>query len=764
MDLLTSFRIVLSLSCLITVASAQIPEDPFDKIAQEAEIVGGESHQFIDPDLIRNLTGKVKPSIVAVRQLGRDGDQRGIGSGFVIDKSGLIATNLHVIGESRPVEVEFNDGSVFPVTEIHSSDRRFDLAVLRIDPGDRELVPLKLGETKALDQGELIVGFGSPLGLKFSVVSGVVSAIRNLEADFLGEETPDYPMIQISMPIELGNSGGPIVNLNGEVMGVVTFKHRIRDNLGFAVKSDDLSTILKKPNPVPMARWKTIGTLDPRQWSVVMDGDWNQRSGVIQAKTPGSGFGGRTLCLSEETVPDGPFEIAVKVKLDDESGAAGLAFSSDGGDEHYGFYPSNGKLRLTRFNGPSVYSWKILVDKAVPAYESGEWNHLKIRVEDGVITGYVNGEEAVKVKDSGLTGTKAGLCKFRKTNAQFREFEIADQIEFTKLSEKQSKAFDLEIEKYVGNQDRDSVLSKLAENDEVSRIFLDQKAAEFEALALEMRNLKSALHYKSVATDLLAVVNPADESEIDLFEVALQLARIDDPEMDEDHYRKVFARLVSDGRIYLDGAKDATAVRKLRDFLFKENGFHGSRNEYYHHANSYINHVLDDREGLPITLSVLFIGMAQRLDLGNVFGVGLPGRFVVGYQEHVESDLILFNVFENGLEMTRRDAEIMATQFGGRTTDATFEPAHPKAIAMRMLRNLIGLEINQKQNPPGALSYLNLLLEIEPEAIEARFQRALVQAQTENFEGAKQDLDWLLEKRPAGINYNRLLQFREALE
>ncbi|MDF1816880.1 MAG: tetratricopeptide repeat protein [Verrucomicrobiales bacterium] len=278
-----------------------------------------------------------------------------------------------------------------------------------------------------------------------------------------------------------------------------------------------------------------------------------------------------------------------------------------------------------------------------------------------------------------------------------------------------------------------------------------------------MRDLKSALHYRGVASDLLAAVHPGPDKEIDLFEVALQLARIDDPELDVEHYRSVFARLVTDAKLYIGEQGKTDAVKKLRDFLFKENGFHGSRNEYYHHANSYINHVLDDREGLPITLSVLFIEMAHRLGIENVFGVALPGRFLVGYRGHVEGELLLLNVFENGTEMTRRDAETLAMQFGSRTDDTTFEPSPPRAIATRMLRNLIGLEINQKQNPPGALTYLNLLIEIEPEAVEARFQRALVQAQTADFEGAKEDLDWLLENRPEGINYRRLLQFREAL-
>ena len=81
---------------------------------------------------------------------------------------------------------------------------------------------------------------------------------------------------------------------------------------------------------------------------------------------PGTGFGGRSFCLSGQTVPEVPFEVAVTVRLDDESGAAGLIFHADGADRHYGFYPTGGKLRLTRFDGPDVFTWKILQGRVQP--------------------------------------------------------------------------------------------------------------------------------------------------------------------------------------------------------------------------------------------------------------------------------------------------------------------------------------------------------------------------------------------------------------
>ncbi len=282
-----------------------------------------------------------------------------------------------------------SDGTKHRATGIEAWDRNYDLAVVKIDASKLDLKPLVIADSDTIQQGELIVGFGAPQGLSFSVVAGVVSAIRKLDPGFIGEgETPDFPMLQLAMPIEQGNSGGPVLNLRGEVLGVVTLRHRVTENLGFAVPGNDLQQLLDKPNPVPMSRWRTIGVLDKRQWTQVMGADWTQRGGVITSRRLGDGFGGRSLCLSSEEVPNPPYEVTVKVKLDNESGAAGLVFASDGKDRHYGFYPSGGKIRLTRFEGPDVYSWSILEQLDVPAYQQGEWNTLRVRVEEKTITGW----------------------------------------------------------------------------------------------------------------------------------------------------------------------------------------------------------------------------------------------------------------------------------------------------------------------------------------------------------------------------------------
>src|SRR5947208_6366280 len=96
------------------------------------------------PLSVKALAAKVRPSIVVITFAGREGSQQGLGTGFVIDRSGLIATNLHVIGEARPISVQTADGKTLAVKAIHASDRALDLAILQVDAN--ELPPLALSE------------------------------------------------------------------------------------------------------------------------------------------------------------------------------------------------------------------------------------------------------------------------------------------------------------------------------------------------------------------------------------------------------------------------------------------------------------------------------------------------------------------------------------------------------------------------------------------------------------------------------------------
>jgi S1-C subfamily serine protease len=146
-------------------------------------------------------------------------EQRALGSGFVIDKSGHIVTNYHVVEGARDIEVSFsNRDSV--TARLVGQDPSTDLAVLKVAVDARALTPLKLGDSDRVGVGDSVVAIGNPLGLVRSVTAGIVSALhRPLTAP--NRFTID-DVIQTDAAINSGNSGGPLIAANGRVIGVNT--------------------------------------------------------------------------------------------------------------------------------------------------------------------------------------------------------------------------------------------------------------------------------------------------------------------------------------------------------------------------------------------------------------------------------------------------------------------------------------------------------------------------------------------------------------
>jgi len=138
-----------------------------------------------------------------------------LGSGFIIDTSGLVVTNNHVIADADEINIILNDGTKMKA-DIVGRDKRSDLALLRFKP-DRTLIAVKFGDSDALRLGEWVIAIGNPFSLGGTVTAGIVSA-RNRDIN----SGPYDNYIQTDAAINRGNSGGPLFNLNGEVIGVNT--------------------------------------------------------------------------------------------------------------------------------------------------------------------------------------------------------------------------------------------------------------------------------------------------------------------------------------------------------------------------------------------------------------------------------------------------------------------------------------------------------------------------------------------------------------
>lgn len=169
------------------------------------------------------------------------------GSGFIITEDGYIVTNYHVISGSNSVSVTLDDGTTYDA-KVVGGDEEYDIAVLKVDPGDTKLQPVVLGTSGSLQVGDEVVAIGNPLGeLTFSMSEGIVSCV-NREINVDG--TP-FNMIQITAAINEGNSGGPLFNIYGEVVGIVSAKYSTSssgnavEGLGFAIPMDDVLTMIK---------------------------------------------------------------------------------------------------------------------------------------------------------------------------------------------------------------------------------------------------------------------------------------------------------------------------------------------------------------------------------------------------------------------------------------------------------------------------------------------------------------------------------------
>lgn len=699
------------------------------------------------------LAERARQSLVVVRATDRTGSDSGLGTGFVIE-GGLIATAHHVIGDGREIRVELPGGKLVPVVEVFASSSRLDLAILRV--ADLQLPALSLSADDRTPQGREVVALGHPEGFRNSIVSGVISGHQDIEG---------VEMLQLAMSIERGNSGGPVLDRQGAVVGIVTRKSALQDKLGFAVPVRLLRELKADPNPVLMSRWSTIGALDPAQWTVLFGGNWRQRAGRLQVSGEGAGFGGRTLCVSRAEVPAFPYDIRVLVRLEDESGAAGLVFHSDEGDRHYGFYPSAGNLRLTRFDGPDVNSWTILHNQPHDAWRAGQWNTLTVRVQEDVLQCFVNEALVVESRDVVLPKGRPGLASFRGTAAEFRRFEVgrdllparADSQGAARLREfADGMRADLPVQ-----QDGLDALLPLGEP------AIDFMAAEAERLQQKSRRLKllsEDLHRAAVRRELVAALRPADSSaEPDLLSCALLVARIDNADVDPAGYVQRVQRMAGEirGRLPADST-ESVRLAALDRWLFEELGFRGSRFEYDTASNSYLNEVIDDREGIPISLCVLYMELAKRLDL-RVVGVGLPGHFVVRFEPQSGGDSQLIDVFERGRRLSDEDVRRIIAAAGFPDQPRFREARTTPEIIERMVNNLLSLAEAERADE-RVLGCLETLAAIVPANVEYRAKRLEMRARTGRLGMAIADAEWFISERPDGVDVERVRQLRQTLQ
>jgi len=278
----------------------------------------------------------------------------------------------------------------------------------------------------------------------------------------------------------------------------------------------------------------------------------------------------------------------------------------------------------------------------------------------------------------------------------------------------------------------------------------------------QVRQIALEAHRSQIRERLREEMNQK-ESEIHLLYAALLIALHDSPDLNIEAYLDAVNRMAGEIRSKQDS--DDAMPGRMQDlvaYLFEENGYHGSFTDYENAANSYLNKVIDDREGLPITLSVLFIELAERLGIHGVAGLPLPGHFLVRYQPE-EGNPQLIDVFNAGTVLSFDEADQLALSYQDTPVDsARMSPASKHDIVMRMLTNLRYFT-QRNQSLADALPYLDMMIAIEEENPNLRLERATMRLRVGQRAGARSDFEWLLEKQPAGFQLNRIRQALESL-
>ncbi|HEX6386516.1 MAG TPA: trypsin-like peptidase domain-containing protein [Anaerolineae bacterium] len=302
---------VVNIRVIVESAAVTVPEDEQQPFPPLPEIPGFPELPQIEP---------VPP-----------GPQGGVGSGFVYDKEGHIITDNHVVANASRIVVTFADESEAEATLV-GADPDSDLAVIQVDVDPDRLVPVTLGDSDALRVGQFVVAIGNPFGLEGSMTTGIISGLGRLLP--AGAQTPGGPrfsipeIIQTDAAVNPGNSGGPLLNMQGEVIGVNTaIESPIRafGGIGYAVPSNTVTQVV--PELIETGRvehpWLGIaGTTLSLELAQAMELESDQRGVLVIEVVEDSPAGEAGLQGSDtqKTIDGLPAQIGgdVIVQIDDQ--------------------------------------------------------------------------------------------------------------------------------------------------------------------------------------------------------------------------------------------------------------------------------------------------------------------------------------------------------------------------------------------------------------------------------------------------------------
>jgi regulator of sirC expression with transglutaminase-like and TPR domain len=237
---------------------------------------------------------------------------------------------------------------------------------------------------------------------------------------------------------------------------------------------------------------------------------------------------------------------------------------------------------------------------------------------------------------------------------------------------------------------------------------------------------------------------------LDLDRAALTLATIEFPGLEMDNCLRTLDTFASEVAARTRDASGRGFVNAVNRFLFQEIGLRGDSDDYYDPHNSCLNQVISRRRGIPITLSVLYMEIGRRLSK-PVFGIGLPGHFVVQYNDGDYSTFI--DPFHGGELLSADQCYDRAQMPIG--DPRVLAPVDKRQILFRMINNLRGIYFRSRSYAK-ALQVMDLLIDISPELADLHKQRALLHLQTQHMKAARTDIESYLRLAPDADDRNEM--------
>lgn len=256
---LTVASLVLIVCSLSTPVSAQgIDSKSFAPIWRDAEPASGETELDRFNRALVELANRSRPAVVQVRVSGQETKgaaqsqpQGSRGSGFIIDSTGYVLTAQHVVDKAKEIEIRLADGQRLPAQTV-AADGQLDVAILKIQ-AEKELPVLAFGDSNNLRVGDLAVVFGYPFGRESSMNLGIISRSGRTYP-----ESASFEFIQTDAGAYAGGSGGPLLNSQGHVVGMITMASE-RGNMGFATPINVIKRVLPRLANGEKFAWGWLG-------------------------------------------------------------------------------------------------------------------------------------------------------------------------------------------------------------------------------------------------------------------------------------------------------------------------------------------------------------------------------------------------------------------------------------------------------------------------------------------------------------------------